>query len=68
LVLAFVLGPLLDLNLRQALLVSDGSFIAFLARPISAVTLGLAILLLLSATFPFVIKMLQQYRQSVDEE
>ena len=68
LVLAFVLGPLLDMNLRQALLMSKGSFIDFFVRPISAVTLGLSILLLVSATFPFVIKRLQQYRESVDED
>jgi putative tricarboxylic transport membrane protein len=68
LVLAFVLGPLLDLNLRQALLISDGKFIDFFARPISAVTLGLAMVLLLSATFPFVTKRLQHYRESVDED
>jgi putative tricarboxylic transport membrane protein len=68
LVLAFVLGPLLDMNLRQALLVSDGRFVDFFTRPISAVTLVLAILLLLSSTFPFVIKRLQKYRESVEEE
>jgi putative tricarboxylic transport membrane protein len=68
LVLAFVLGPLLDMNLRQALLISDGNFIDFFMRPISAVTLSLAILLLVSATFPFVKKRLQQYKESVDEE
>jgi len=68
LVLAFVLGPLLDLNLRQALLISDGSFVDFFTRPISAVTLGLAILLLITSVFPFVIKRLQRYRESVDED
>ena len=68
LVLAFVLGPLLDMNLRQALLMSKGSFIDFFIRPISAVTLGLSILLLVSTTFPFVKKRLQQYRESVDED
>ncbi len=68
LVLAFVLGPLLDMNLRQALLISDGKLIDFFARPISAVTLGFAMVLLLSATFPFVMKRLQQYRESVDED
>jgi putative tricarboxylic transport membrane protein len=68
LVLAFVLGPLLDLNLRQALLISDGKFIDFFTRPISAVTFGLAIFLLLSATFPFVMKRLQPYRESIDED
>jgi putative tricarboxylic transport membrane protein len=68
LVLAFVLGPLLDMNLRQALLASQGSFIDFFTRPISAVTLGLAILLLITAAFPFVIKRLQQFRKSIEEE
>ena len=68
LVLAFVLGPLLDMNLRQALLMSNGNFIDFFRRPISAVTLGLSILLLVSATFPFVIKRLQKYREIIDEE
>jgi putative tricarboxylic transport membrane protein len=67
LVLAFVLGPLLDMNLRQALLISGGSFIDFFTRPISAATLGLAILLSVSATLPFVKRRLQQYRESVDE-
>lgn len=33
LVLAFVLGPLLDLNLRQSLLMSQGNFSAFLQGP-----------------------------------
>jgi putative tricarboxylic transport membrane protein len=68
LVLAFVLGPLLDLNLRQALLISDGSFLAFFVRPISAVTLGLSILLLVSAAVPAVVKKLQTYKASVDDD
>jgi putative tricarboxylic transport membrane protein len=67
LVLAFVLGPMLDLNLRQALLVSDGRFVDFFTRPISGVTLGLSILLLTSSVFPFVVKKLQMYRASVKE-
>lgn len=46
LILAFVLGPMFDLNLRQALLISDGSFVPFFTRPISAVTLIVAIILL----------------------
>jgi len=55
------------MNLRQALLISEGSFIDFFTRPISAATLGLAILLSVSATLPFVKRRLQQYRESVDE-
>jgi putative tricarboxylic transport membrane protein len=68
LVLAFVLGPLLDLNLRQALLISEGSFMAFFTRPISAVTLGLAILLLATSAVPAVVKRLQTYKESVDDD
>jgi putative tricarboxylic transport membrane protein len=46
LVMAFVLGPLLDLNLRRSLIVSDGSFLIFFTRPISAVILTLALVIL----------------------
>jgi putative tricarboxylic transport membrane protein len=68
LVLAFVLGPMLDLNLRQALLVSDGRFLDFFMRPISGVTLILAVLLLASALFPLMMKRLQVYRAGVRDE
>ena len=68
LLLAFVLGPLLDLNLRHALLASDGRFLDFFTRPISAVTLSLSVLLLLTAALPAVMKRLKQYRESVQEE
>jgi putative tricarboxylic transport membrane protein len=36
LILAFVLGPLLETALRRSLILSDGSFLIFLERPISA--------------------------------
>jgi putative tricarboxylic transport membrane protein len=36
LVLAFVLGPLLETALRRSLILSDGSFLIFIQRPISA--------------------------------
>ena len=45
LVLAFILGPMLEENLRQSLIISGGSFLIFFSRPLSAVfvifTLGL---------------------------
>jgi putative tricarboxylic transport membrane protein len=66
LVLAFVLGPILDLNLRQALLVSDGRFISFFTRPISAITLGMALLVLASSVLPFMVKKLKTYRESAE--
>lgn len=43
LVLAFVLGPLLETNLRRSLILSDGSFRIFLERPISAAFVLLAL-------------------------
>jgi len=61
LVLAYVLGPMLEQNLRQALILSDGSLSVFLTRPLSAVCLIATLLLLLSATLPS----LQRKRQQV---
>ncbi|HWU40836.1 MAG TPA: tripartite tricarboxylate transporter permease, partial [Candidatus Acidoferrum sp.] len=52
--LAFILGPLMEVNMRQALLLSQGSFMIFLTRPISAVCLGVAALLLLTSLLPFI--------------
>jgi putative tricarboxylic transport membrane protein len=52
LVLAFVLGPMLENNLRKALILSQGSFEIFLVRPISAVCLTVAVLLLVSPLIP----------------
>jgi putative tricarboxylic transport membrane protein len=52
LVMAFVLGPLLELNLRRSLIVSDGSLAIFVARPISAVILAVAAAVLLSSFVP----------------
>lgn len=51
LVLAFVLGPIAENSIRQSLLLSDNSPIIYLQRPISAVLIGLAVLLLLVLTF-----------------
>ena len=48
LVMAFVLGDLLETSLRQSLLMSGGSFVIFITRPFSAACL-LVTLLLLSA-------------------
>jgi putative tricarboxylic transport membrane protein len=52
LVLAFVLGAMMENNLRKALILSDGSFWIFLERPISLACLVFAILLLASAVLP----------------
>jgi putative tricarboxylic transport membrane protein len=46
LILAFVLGPLLEYSLTQSLIMSNGSFQIFITRPLSAICLILAMLLL----------------------
>jgi putative tricarboxylic transport membrane protein len=51
LVLAFVLGPLLETALRRSLILSDGSFLIFLARPISAAFILFSIAVLVAPLF-----------------
>jgi len=63
LILAFVLGPMLENALRQSLLISQGSFLIFVTRPISAIALGFAFLLLLTTLLPGFKKRRQQYDQ-----
>ncbi len=41
LVLAFVLGPMIEASMRQSLLMSGGSFLIFVTRPISLALIGL---------------------------
>jgi putative tricarboxylic transport membrane protein len=52
LILAFVLGPLMEENLRRALLISRGDPSVFVTRPISAVFLAATALLLLVMVLP----------------
>jgi putative tricarboxylic transport membrane protein len=52
LVLACVLGPMLENSLRQSLLISDGSFSIFFIRPISAAGLLLTLTMLISVIIP----------------
>ncbi len=53
-ILAFVLGPLLEYSLKQSLIISKGSFGIFVTRPISAVCLGIALILLLIPLVPLI--------------
>jgi putative tricarboxylic transport membrane protein len=52
LILAFILGPMLEVNLRKSLIMSQGSFSIFFLRPLSAVFFLLAIILLVSPLIP----------------
>src|SRR5881227_355091 len=50
--LGFVLGPLMEENLRRAMLIARGDATVFFTRPISAVLLSTAIILLVLAGMP----------------
>ena len=56
LILAFVLGPLMEENLRRAMLLSRGDPLIFVQRPISAVILALAAALLVVMVLPAIRK------------
>ena len=56
LMLGFILGPLMEENLRRAMLLSRGDATVFFQRPISATMLILAIGLLLVLALPFLRK------------
>jgi len=56
LVLAFVLGPLMEENLRRAMLIARGDSTVFLTRPISATLIALAAALLVLAALPMIRK------------
>ena len=53
LVMAFILGPLLETAFRQSLIMSDGKFSIFLKRPISGVALVISAMLLISSGFSY---------------
>ncbi len=52
LVLAFVLGPMIEQSLRRSLLISAGSPLIFLERPISAVIMVFIAVMMLSSLVP----------------
>ncbi|MGC3962212.1 MAG: tripartite tricarboxylate transporter permease [Rhodocyclaceae bacterium] len=52
LLLGFILGPMLEENLRRALSLSRGDPTVFITRPISAVLLAMAVLLLIAVLVP----------------
>ena len=54
--LGFVLGRLMEEKLRQALALSDGSFMTFVERPVSAGLLVLALIVMVIAVLPTVRK------------
>jgi TctA family transporter len=56
LLLGFILGPMMEENLRRAMLLSRGDPMTFLTRPLSAVLLAISLLLLIVIMLPAIRK------------
>lgn len=56
LVLAFVLGPLMETSLRQSLILSQGSFGIFVERPLSATLLALGAVFTLAPALRYLLR------------
>lgn len=56
LLLAFILGPMVEQSLRQSMIVGKGSFLIFFQRPISAVIMSVAILLYVIPVIRYVLQ------------
>ena len=54
--LGFVLGPLMEENLRRAMLIARGDWTVFLTRPISGALIALSTILLVIAVLPMIRK------------
>ena len=54
--LGFVLGPLMEENLRRAMLIARGDWTVFLTRPISGGLMAVSVLLLVIAVLPMIRK------------
>lgn len=65
-IFAFILGPMFEDNFRRSLIISDGSFLIFFRRPISAVFIIAAILLILFSLLPWMKKRKRLVSSSLD--
>jgi len=70
LILGFILGPMIEENLRSALMSTRGAFLPILERPIAALFLGLAALYLLSYAAMMILRWHRgrQPRSQADEQ
>lgn len=67
LVLALVLGPMMEAALRRSFLLSEGSPAIFIQRPISAALMLISLFLLASAVLPGLIKKRKKIALNVEE-
>ena len=63
LVLAFILGPMMENAFRQSLIISDGSFSIFFVRPISVVALLISAFLFISTGFSYYRKVKEKIKE-----
>ncbi|RZU02734.1 tripartite tricarboxylate transporter permease [Rivibacter subsaxonicus] len=66
LLLGFILGPMMEENLRRALLLSRGDWSTFVTRPLSAALLAAAVALIVIVTLPSVKKKREVAFQEAD--
>ncbi|MDP5276222.1 tripartite tricarboxylate transporter permease [Chengkuizengella axinellae] len=62
LILAFILGGMMETSFRQALIISKGDYLTFVQSPISAILIGVSIL---SLVLPMIRKRLSKNKQEV---
>ncbi|TVQ36387.1 MAG: C4-dicarboxylate ABC transporter permease [Spirochaetaceae bacterium] len=65
LILGFILGPIVESNLRRGLITTGGSVSAFFARPVSALLLTLTLVLLFS---PLLIRLAQRLHSALQRQ
>jgi len=68
LVLALVLGPMMEKNLRMALLMSQGDPLTFFKRPLSAVFFGICTVLIFSVLIPGIRKKREKMQEKLGDE
>jgi putative tricarboxylic transport membrane protein len=61
-ILAVILGPLMEAQYRRAMSISQGDASIFVTRPISAVILGVAVVALIAPYLPTLIRRLRGER------
>jgi putative tricarboxylic transport membrane protein len=66
-VLGVVLAPIIEFSFRQALAMSGGSYGIFVTRPISAVFLVIALIMVLLGLKPLFIKKKADWRERLTE-
>jgi TctA family transporter len=66
LLLGFILGPMMEENLRRALLLSRGDWTTFLSRPLSATLLAASLLMIIVVMLPGIKKQREQAFQEAD--